>query len=145
MIISNIRIPDNDIFKLLKDSHYKFYLTGSRYFRYDGLNSDWDFFTDSDQIDILKWLEKNNFKFENFNSNYKDTVFQRVEKENGVQVHIQVIHNAFIKEMIQKHISIALLRNMPKELHKDFWDTAIELFYAGFYYALKQKADFDNG
>lgn len=84
----------------LRNSEFKFYLTGSRFFNTAREDSDWDFFVEDDGIAIERslrsFITEEGFLNET-NIEYKDKETVAVWKHITEPIHIQIVKDARLK------------------------------------------------
>ena len=117
--------------RLLANSPFYFYQTGSRYFGTQTQESDYDFFTPIYGINgftynIMNWLEENGFQREGNEAaeKYNDNVTAAVYVKDNV--HVQLVTNLNHKIAMQKLLfdSGVLNERVDKDVAKKLWQVA---------------------
>lgn len=114
--------------QLLQNSHFQFFLTGSRYFGTHTEKSDWDFFVERNP-GLEEWLQQNGFHVESVSYD-KDPVITQVWKKD--EVHIQVVICAKAKMQVQRRLEWIFVRHKPsKDEAKLLWALGMTLYRDG--------------
>lgn len=133
-MIKNYGLPPFDrerILRQLQESEWEFYLTGSRFFKNNGEESDWDFFAElSDaKIDFLKSL---GFKLGLPGSRYDHYIDQEIVMvmRHSCGIDVQLVQNANVKNAAQDLIWIMNLSSSicktDKALRNRTWKRAYQ-------------------
>ena len=132
--------------KLEESNQHTFYLTGSRFFKTNSPNSDWDFFVQEshNKENLVKYLLNLGFKCTiEQNNSYKDSLCDSVYWHPD-NIHVQIVTDASIKQQAQAIIPIldpnlVILRLNIKPLCTELWNKAIEIVQA-----LKKEKTYEN-
>lgn len=121
----------NDFQMMITDfnnSEFLFYLTGSRYFGTAQPESDYDFFVQYD-TKVCEFLAHRGFSSKyNSPTHYRDSELVAVVHNNGLNIDVQMVKDAVLKNSIQEMISkrqdmlLMLSKQLPKIYHSAFWD-----------------------
>ena len=121
----------------LMDSNVEFYLTGSRAWRGVARRfSDWDLFA-QDSPELRATLEDLGF-MEEFQNNYAvnnnaNIVFELVDAEIGISIHIQLVDNPLAKLDAQRVIkrNVPGLYSLDKRMRSSVWRAVQEAMAIG--------------
>jgi hypothetical protein len=143
-------VTDNVVLADMQRSSCIFHLTGSRFFKTENGNSDYDFFV-KDSVDLQAWLKTWDFELlwakddlgfvvtlESLEG-YYDQDIKAVYRYcgEGIQIDIQVVKDPERKQHVQNFIKrtpwiLARLENMPKNCRHRVWNSLIELYCLGY-------------
>jgi hypothetical protein len=115
---------------MINSEKFKFFLTGSRYFKNNKPESDWDFFTEQKE-GVTDFLSNIGFIRLAFNS-YRDQETICVYRNKLERVDIQIVQNAELKRLTQEYLyahadTRRLLQTLPKGQRTVIWDFAFRL------------------
>jgi len=121
------------VLERLNNSKFDFFLTGSRFFGWCKVTSDWDFFVVNSET-IEQYLKNTDFKVED-TSMYTDTQTVKVFRHQFLPIHIQIVDNAILKADVQD-VMKTILNQYPKMLsllnskstRHDFWDFCFDFY-----------------
>lgn len=122
------------VLTLMEQAPFQFHLTGSRFFGYSTMESDWDFFVGC-QENLRNWLWSNGFY--HCDSGYQGTTgITEVWVHETEPIQIQTVNDAQLKADVQNVMNsipflVSQMRTMLKKDRKVLWDFAIASFSAG--------------
>lgn len=110
-----------EIVKVLRESEYQFYLTGSRYFQSSSEleGHDWDFFCQNSK-GVINFLKGIGFQRKRKPAYIKDS--QTVEVYTHQAVDVQVVNSVRIKQASQLLLKELGVIGGSKELNQMFWN-----------------------
>jgi len=117
--------------KLLADSTFEFFITGSRFFGGVTEKSDSDFFVQDSPL-VRTFLEGHGFQ-ETFDHSYVDKGNCSVYEGHGgyafPKLHVQLVKNVRVKQQAQLLIqhSYLYMPAVPKEARRHVWDLAMSI------------------
>lgn len=121
----------------LAQSTFQFYLTGSRYFGHETMESDWDFFVDASALSygLIEWFHQNGF-CRDLPRDYGSVEIAQVWVSIGAAIHVQVVADAWLKDETQDILRnnpriVARMQALKKEERTLFWDVALVAYTAG--------------
>lgn len=108
----------------MEESTIEFYLTGSRIFGGQKVNSDWDFFT-LYVPETQKFLDMHGFHF--VSKGYKDELCAAVYQNIYDNIHVQLVGDVLWKDLAQTYILTYLhdvYLQLPKDKRRLLWNYA---------------------
>ncbi len=110
-------------------SPFEFHLTGSRFFEKESPNSNWDFFVQEGQPDLLDWLNNHGF-VEKAKSHSKFTGTYGIVgiwNHPRFQTNVQVVKDANMKTAAQKALSpfADFVYGLSKDRRETLWYIAM--------------------
>lgn len=150
----NMQKKSSNIFTVLEQSPFTFYLTGSRYFGDAVENSDWDFFVQHDR-GVISFLESHGFELvHRRNEKYKDEIclytYRKLCPELGYGraacVDIQVVIDAPRKNKAQEYIVQHVLLNVMLKQMKKKWGKGAAEYIWNLVFAVvhNKKSNYDS-
>lgn len=110
------------------ESDFTFYLTGSRFWGTECCQSDWDFFTNENQM-VYSWLVQNGFEIVS-KSTYTDLNCSTVMQKGKIQV--QLVKDAKVKNDIQNILFEEFPQGfLDKHFAKRMWNLAYKSYMIG--------------
>jgi len=103
----------------LMNSQFSFYITGSRYFKTNTLQSDWDFFVEKNE-EVEEFLIDQGF-FLDSQASYSDPSIYKVYINPNDNVQVQVIFDVELKRLAQMVIKRKNLITTDKEINRYIW------------------------
>lgn len=122
--------------KTMGEVGYSFYLTGSRRWKTNRPDSDWDFFVFDDDGELEHWLMTvgftRNFVEQYVSNNNCSAVYEYIDQVTGVVIQVQIVRD--LKAKI--HVQDVLLAKYPdgfgdKERAAEIWSDAF-YYYSSF-------------
>lgn len=107
----------------LMNSQFSFYITGSRYFKTNTPQSDWDFFVEKNE-GVEEFLTRQGFFVDNQMS-YSDPSISRVYTNPNDNVQVQVVFDVELKLLAQTVIKRKDLITTNKEINRHIWKATI--------------------
>lgn len=143
MIINYNR--EKSILSTLEESCFEFYLTGSRFFRNSTEYSDWDFFVKNTN-EVKEFLISNGFtQYSNESIYASDSMCDEVwvygptwsnggldptfegDIDLSSQVHVQLVKDAYMKNVIQEILLANYPNGIPKEYASSIWKSCFDV------------------